>query len=231
MEPIKGAPWLIQPGQLLDIPPVDGAYHTVAEGETIESIAEAYEVEPVALFNTWNELQEGGTLREGQLLVVPGGVGDDFDWEPPPPDPVRPAARTTSFGGAVTAAQTGATGWFGLPTGSTAVSGWVFHDPRNPRHIGLDYRCRLGDPIYAADNAMVTFTGWSGGYGNLVILDHGNGYTTRYAHFSAIWVQAGTVVPRGTVLGACGSTGWSTGPHLHYEIRFNGVPQDPRLFE
>ncbi len=81
----------------------------------------------------------------------------------------------------------GANGWFGLPTGSYAVSGWYFGDARNPSHIGLDYRCRLGDAIYASDNGVVVFAGWSGGYGNLVKVDHGNGFVTYYAHLDSIW--------------------------------------------
>ena len=231
METLQGAPWHIAPGITLFIPPVDGAYHTVGEAETVSSIAEDYEVEVAALYNMWNPLEPGERLREGQQLVIPDGTGADFDWEPPPPEPSRAVARTTSYYGNVDVSMTGASGYFMLPTGSYAVSGYTFHDPRNPGHIGLDYTCHLGDPIYAADNGVVIFTGWSGGYGQLVRLDHGNGFTTRYAHFSSIWVTAGQFVAKGSVLGACGTTGWSTGPHLHYEIRFNGVPQNPRLYE
>jgi len=93
---------------------------------------------------------------------------------------------------------------------------------RLPRR-GLDYRCRLGDPIYAADGGTVIFAGWGGGYGNLVRVDHGNGFVTYYAHFSSF--------AQGQVVGYCGTTGASTGPHLHYEIRLNGVPQNPALYE
>lgn len=234
METLQGAPWHIQPGLTLFIPPVDGAYHTVAAGETLEAIAEAYKVEPLALINIWNKIQPGEALREGQMLMIPGGTGKDFDWEPPPPPPPVPGRSfpvATSYSGNVSAAMTGASGNFGLPTGSYAVSGWTFRDPRNPGHIGLDYRCRLGDYIYASDNGMVVYSGWSGGYGLLVRLDHGNGFETRYAHFDSIWVSAGQLVTKGQVLGLCGSTGWSTGPHLHYEIRFGGVPQNPKIYE
>ncbi len=232
METLQGAPWLLQPGLTLDIPPVDGAYHTVQEGETVESIAADYDVEPEALYNMWNDIRPGQPLREGQRLVIPGGVGDDFDWEPPPPRvTVASASYSSGFCGNVNVSGPGANGWFILPTGSTSVSGWYFHDPRNPRHIGLDYRCYLDDPIYAADNGVVIFAGWGGGYGNLVKIDHGNGYITYYAHLDAIYVQCGQSIYQGQVVGLCGTTGWSTGPHLHYEIRFNGVPQDPRLYE
>lgn len=235
METLQGSPWMIQPGLTLFIPPVDGAYHTVMAGETLDSIAELYEVQVSALDNVWNKLEPGVALYEGQQLVIPGGVGEDVEWEAPPPDPVAPGvyAAAASWGacGDVAVSGPGATGGFILPTGSYAVSGWYFGDPRNPGHIGLDYMCRLGDPIYAADNGVVVFAGWGGGYGNLVRVRHGNGYETYYAHFSAFEVGCGQAVYQGQVLGYCGSTGWSTGPHLHYEIRFNGVPQNPQLFE
>lgn len=234
MEILQGAPWLIQPGLTIFILPVDGAYHTVAADETVDAIAEQYEVTASALYNVWNDLSPAAPLREGTLLVVPDGVGEDFDWEPPPP-PAMPlvGSASASWGacGATSVSGPGATGWFILPTGSRAVSGWYFHDWRNPTHGGLDYTCHLGDPIYAADNGVVVFAGWGGGYGNLVRVRHGNGYETYYAHFSAFAVGCGQPVYQGQVLGYCGSTGWSTGPHLHYEIRYNGVPQDPQLYE
>ncbi|HOU14049.1 MAG TPA: LysM peptidoglycan-binding domain-containing M23 family metallopeptidase [Anaerolineae bacterium] len=235
METLQGSPWLIQPGLTLFIPPVDGAYHTVMEGETPESIAEQYEVVATALYNIWNDLAEGAPLREGMQLMIPGAVGEDVEWEAPPPEPTAPGvgAAAVSWGacGDVSVSGPGASGWFILPTGSYAVSGWYFGDPRNPGHIGLDYKCRMGDPIYAADNGVVVFAGWGGGYGNLVRVRHGNGYETYYAHFSGFAVGCGQPVYQGQLLGYCGSTGWSTGAHLHYEIRFNGVPQNPQLFE
>ncbi len=230
MEALKGAPWLLAPGLTLVIPPVDGAYHTVQSGETTNEIAETYDVDTNALYNKWNDIEPGATLAEGTLLLIPGGVGDDFDWEPPPPDTtVTGAAETWTYAGG-SAAQA-ASGAFGLPTGSYAVSGWTFRDPRNPGHIGLDYRCRLGDPIYAADAGKVVYAGWGAGYGNLVKVDHGNGFVTYYAHFTSFAVGLGQPVSRGQVVGYCGSTGYSSGPHLHYEIRLNGAPQNPRLYE
>jgi murein DD-endopeptidase MepM/ murein hydrolase activator NlpD len=235
METLQGAPWHVKPGLTLYILPVDGAYHTVMEGETAETIAEDYDVASAALHNSWNDLKEGQMLQQGQFLVIPGGQGEDFDWEPPPPPPARPGVGTAagSWGncGDTAVSGPGALGSFILPTGSYAVSGWYFRDPRKPSHIGLDYKCYLGDPIYAADNGVVVFAGWSGGYGNLVRVRHGNGYETYYAHFDSFAVGCGQAVYQGQILGYCGSTGWSSGPHLHYEIRLNGVPQNPKLFE
>ena len=228
-EAIQDAPWLIQPGLQLFILPVDGIYHTVRQGETVRSIADEYGVDTAALYNQWNGLEEDEPLEEGQLLVVPGAQGEEIAWEPPQPEPTQPRYSYEYSGS--TAAAPAPNNWFILPTGSTLVSGWYFHDPRNPTHIGLDYKCRMGDPLYAADNGAVTIAGWNGGYGILVELNHGNGFTTRYGHFSQLVVGAGQAVHQGDLLGYCGSTGWSTGPHLHFEIRKNGVPQDPMAYQ
>ena len=241
MESLQGAPWLLQPGLPLVIPPVDGAYHTVKLNEAPSTIAALYRVESSALYNAWNPVEPDQVLTEGTLLLIPGGTGPDFDWEPPPPPTPIPVAPSRPAGAAgvaqppaqpvMPAANAVASGSFILPTGSYAVSGWVFGDPRNPRHIGLDYRCRLGDPIYAADGGTVVFTGWGGGYGNLVRVDHGNGFVTYYAHLNAFAVANGQGVAQGQLVGTCGTTGASTGPHLHYEIRLNGAPQNPKLYE
>ncbi len=156
------------------------------------------------------------------------------DMEPPPPPASSGVASANySYGlcGDVSVTGPGANGWFILPTGSYNVSGWVFRDPRNPPHNGLDYKCHLGDAIYAADNGVVVYAGWASGYGNLVKIDHGNGYMTYYAHLDSVWVSCGQAVSQGSIVGPCGTTGWSTGPHLHYEIRLGGVPQNPKLYE
>ncbi|MBE9013859.1 M23 family metallopeptidase, partial [Pseudanabaenaceae cyanobacterium LEGE 13415] len=85
----------------------------------------------------------------------------------------------------------------------------------------------FGHPILAADRGTVIFAGWYGGYGNSVILDHGNGITTMYAHAQELYVSEGETVERGKTIAATGSTGLSTGPHLHFEVRENGEPVDP----
>jgi len=228
-EAIQDAPWLIQPGLQLFILPVDGVYHTVSAGETVAGIASEYDVESSALYNQWNDLEEGDELFEGQLLVVPGGTGWDITWNPPQPEPTQSGYGYRYSASSVNAPS--ANNWFILPTGSRLVSGWYFRDPRNPGHIGLDYKCHSGDPLYAADNGAVTIAGWHGGYGILVEVDHGNGFITRYGHLSQLLVGGGQAVHQGDVIGYCGTTGWSTGPHLHYEIRRNGVPQDPMAYQ
>jgi murein DD-endopeptidase MepM/ murein hydrolase activator NlpD len=228
-EVLWDAPWLIKPGLELYIIPVDGVLHTVRAQETVASIALGYGVESAAVYNEWNSLAQGVPLREGQLLVVAGAQGDEVEWDPPPIYPDAGAAGA-SYGicSGVSVAGPGANGWFVLPTGSSRVSGWYFHDPRNPTHIGLDYGCRLGDPIYAADSGVVTIAGWNGGYGILVELNHGNGFVTRYAHLSELLVGCGTPIYQGQVVGYCGSTGYSSGSHLHFEVRSNGAPQNPQ---
>jgi len=101
---------------------------------------------------------------------------------------------------------------------------------RPAMHTGLDMRGDTGDPVYATATGKVTIAGREGGYGNLVELDHGNGFATRYGHLSAIHVKVGQHVRIGQVVGRVGSTGRSTGPHLHYETRINDEPVDPQRF-
>jgi murein DD-endopeptidase MepM/ murein hydrolase activator NlpD len=95
-------------------------------------------------------------------------------------------------------------------------------------HVGLDIAAPAGVRVGAAAGGTVTFAGWRGGYGRLVIVDHGGGLTTRYAHLAGIEVATGTRVRAGATLGTVGSSGVSTGPHLHFEVRRQGVPVDPR---
>jgi hypothetical protein len=109
----------------------------------------------------------------------------------------------------------------------------VRNDPfvgRPAMHTGLDFRASMGDPARATADGRVTNAGWSGGYGRMVEIDHGNGLATRYGHLSKIDVKVGQVVKTGEVIGEVGSTGRSTGPHLHYETRINGEAVDPQRF-
>jgi murein DD-endopeptidase MepM/ murein hydrolase activator NlpD len=97
-------------------------------------------------------------------------------------------------------------------------------------HTGLDFRAETGDPVRVTAPGTVVVSDWATGYGNLVEVDHGRGVTTRYGHLSSIAVQTGTAVEAGQVVGRVGSTGRSTGPHLHYEVRIGGEPVDPSRF-
>ena len=97
-------------------------------------------------------------------------------------------------------------------------------------HTGLDFRAEIGDPVLATANGTVAVAGWTGGYGNMVEIDHGNGLATRYGHMSEIDVKVGQQVKLGQSLGKVGTTGRSTGPHLHYETRIDGEAVDPQRF-
>ncbi len=101
---------------------------------------------------------------------------------------------------------------------------------RPAMHTGLDFRAATGDPVRATANGKVVSSGWAGGYGRMVEIDHGNGLSTRYGHLSEIGVKVGDTIKIGQVIGAVGSTGRSTGPHLHYETRIDGEAVDPQKF-
>lgn len=154
------------------------------------------------------------TLSDTSAPVTPGAT--------PLPQPTVAVSDVT----AAIAAQ----GLFQWPTPRREISGWTFHDPGNPRHIGLDIAARMWDPIVAVADGVVIFAEWGGGYGNLVIVDHGNGWRSYYAHLAEIVVEVGQEVRQGELLGGAGSTGNSTGPHLHFELRYQGRPVDPHLY-
>ncbi|HMH71752.1 MAG TPA: peptidoglycan DD-metalloendopeptidase family protein [Bradyrhizobium sp.] len=101
---------------------------------------------------------------------------------------------------------------------------------RPAMHTGLDFRAAMGDPVRATANGKVVSSGWAGGYGRMIEIDHGNGLSTRYGHLSEIGVKIGDQIKIGQVIGAVGSTGRSTGPHLHYETRIDGDAVDPQKF-
>ncbi len=123
------------------------------------------------------------------------------------------------------------TGQMGIPAQGSLTSyyGWRVHPILGYRrfHSGLDFGAAYGSPIWAADSGRVIFAGWYGGYGNAVVIDHGNGVATLYGHCSALYIGEGQAVQKGQPIAAVGSTGLSTGPHLHFEVRVNGQTVDP----
>ncbi|KKS79208.1 MAG: Peptidase M23 family protein [Candidatus Beckwithbacteria bacterium GW2011_GWA2_43_10] len=207
----------IKPGDKLEVPPVTGMIHKVKRGETIFSIAKKYDVTAQQIINwPFNSYADDETfeLAAGQVLVVPDGVKPaEILW-----DPKRYVAQTTPNAGAVSA-----TGQFIWPAGGTISQRYVWY------HRGIDIANKSGPLILAADSGKVTMAGWpdAGGYGNRVMIDHGNGFQTLYAHLSGISVTAGQTVNRGDVIGRMGSTGRSTGTHLHFEIRTGGSIVNP----
>jgi LysM repeat protein len=202
-------PDYITVGQELFILPLDGAYHEVKAGETLDSIAKRYSVDPSVIIECeLNDLTEPYQLQAGQRLVIPGGTR-----------PVVPRYVSATAPAPANAPQ--GTGSFMWPTSGYLTQGyWLGHQ-------AIDIGAPTGTPIYAADTGYVAATGWMGGYGNYIIINHGNGFETLYAHLSEIRVIAGQGVQRGHLIGLMGSTGRSTGPHLHFEIRQGGVKRNP----
>lgn len=211
---VEDAPDLLRVGQVIAILPVDGAYHTVLAGETLRSIAGKYDVSPEAISQSqYNNLEPPEyRIAEGMRLIIPGGV-----------KPYVPKV-VTAYGGPVPHGAQGS-GQFQWPVlGYLTQLYWY-------GHRAIDIGAPTGSALHAADSGFVSFAGWTDvGYGYLVVIDHQNGYQTYYAHMSNIYVYEGQAVERGQVIGAVGSTGYSTGPHLHFEVRYNGVQQNPRAY-
>lgn len=211
----------IKPGQKLEVPPVTGIVHKVKRGDTIYSIAKKYSVDAQAIvnwpFNTYSD-DESFTLAVGQLVVVPDGVIPEATlWDPTS----RLAQRQTPNAGTVSP-----TGQFIWPASGTITQYFRWYHP------ALDIANGGAPDILAADSGTIILAGapdkW--GYGIRVIIDHGNGYQTLYAHMQQLYVQAGQTVQRGDAIGKMGSTGRSSGIHVHFEVRKNGVAQDPLQF-
>ncbi|MDW8394982.1 MAG: LysM peptidoglycan-binding domain-containing M23 family metallopeptidase [Anaerolineae bacterium] len=227
---------LIRVGQKFIIPPENGLIIEVERGDTLDGIARRYGVKPEAIVNEpINKLTSiNQPLQIGQVLFIPGGERETVIWQVPKLIPLRRTAtgvRVYRVGkcGEVAIPRLG-TGSFIYPTNRRYLSGYDF----GRYHPGLDFAGRLGEPIYASDAGTVIYAGYSlnaagvpVGYGQYVVLDHGNGYQTLYAHASQLYVRCGQQVPKGAVIAAIGSVGRSTGPHLHYEIRYQGMAVNP----
>jgi murein DD-endopeptidase MepM/ murein hydrolase activator NlpD len=211
---IEDAPDLLRIGQEVTILPIDGAYHKVAEGDTLESIAEEYKVEPEAIVACeYNPLEAPvHSIQEGTWLIVPGGE-----------KPYVPKVVTTYTGSVPEGAR--GTGRFQWPVLGRITQGYWYG------HRAIDIGAPIGSAVVAADGGFISFAGWTDvGYGYLIVIDHANGFATYYAHLSNIYVFTGQAVERGQVIAAAGSTGWSTGPHLHFETRYYGAQQNPRAY-
>jgi murein DD-endopeptidase MepM/ murein hydrolase activator NlpD len=221
---------IIRPGQELRIPPVAGVLHTIGAEDSLDDIARKYSVDPSAIVD-FNGLRPGEGLTPHKVLVVPGGQLPIFRRPaPPPPAPAPrtapappatraqpPPARPPVPAPAPPSAPTAPTGRFAWPARGVITTYFQWWHP------GIDIAARAGTPIGAADGGTVTFTGWdSSGYGYRVVINHGNGYSSTYNHLAQITARAGQSVAKGQQIGTMGSTGRSTGPHLHFEILRNG---------
>lgn len=206
----------IKDGQKLKIPPVTGIVYKVVGGDNIYTIAKKYNVDAQNIVNfPFNDFADPDTfqLTPGQTLYVPDGTIVEE----------KAPSKNTQFK-YVAQARAGVKGTssFIWPTTGTITTYPVWY------HMALDIANRAAPPIIASDGGTVTYTGCLAyGYGCHIIIDHGNGYQTLYAHLSSIEVSAGQVVSQGQRIGAMGSTGRSTGTHLHFEIRSGGAQQNP----
>lgn len=223
-ETLNDDPHLLKPGQELNILPVDGTYYQWKEGDSLEAIADEFGVEPLAIAE-WpgNRLDPSNPVIEPDTwLVVPGGSRPMRQWLVP--DPIRPQAGVGSAygpGGCSGDYSGGAvgTGGFIWPTSNHYISGNDYWSG----HLAIDIAAGYGSAIWAADSGVVVFSGWSTvGYGNMVMIDHGNGWLTLYGHLEFVSVGCGQNVGQGQTIGGGGSTGNSTGPHLHFETRYQG---------
>lgn len=202
----------IRPGQKLTILPVSGVTHTVKKGETLEGIAKKYgaSLEEVQQVNKLAAV----TLASGVKLVIPGGR----PYFAPPI--AQPARREIVVPPSVAVIPGGKLLWPVISKRITQYFKW--------RHAGLDVGDKAGSPIYASENGVVESAGWGrGGWGNTVVVDHGNGMKTRYSHASKVLVAAGQPVSKGQTIALVGSTGRSTGPHLDFRIYLNGRTVNP----
>lgn len=209
----------IRPGNQLKILPVSGLIHTVKKGDTIAKIAKLYktDAEKVIKFNKLKE--DGSDVVIGEGLIIPDGLK---------PQPIYAPSRVYTQLGSLSAPPPS----INAPAGSgylwpttvrriTQYFGW--------RHTGLDIAGPVGTPIYATRGGVVTRSqcGWNGGYGCYIIIDNGGGVSTLYGHNTRLYVKVGESVLQGQTISLMGSTGRSTGPHLHFEVRVNGKRVNP----
>ncbi len=207
---------VIKPGQKLKILPVSGVAHKVVKGDTIYSIAQKYRASPQAILDfPFNDIDDDLSLNVGQVLIIPDGA--------PPAKPKPPPTQYLARSNIPQTPITGA-GQFIWPARGQQISQYF-----SWYHKGIDISNTAGGPILAADGGRVTVAGWpdNSGYGNRVIIDHGNGFVTLYAHLSRIDVGVGQYVSRGQQIGMMGSTGRSTGIHLHFEVHRSGTALNP----
>lgn len=221
----------LRPGQKLLILPISGVEYTVKSGDTLQSIASAYKLPTQAVVDI-NYIDEPYTLQVGQKLILPGA-----SILPPAPAETSVSPRKVVVPGSVPAYPVPPTVDYAY---RPELAGMVVGDanfvwPTNRRYITQYFSyyhpaidIAIESPIYAIDSGVVIGAGWRpGGFGNTVEVDHGNGYRSFYAHFQAVYVSVGDTVAKGQALGMMGTTGRSTGVHLHLMISKDGSYIDP----
>lgn len=211
----------IKEGDTLKILPVSGVSHKVEGGDTIYSVAKKYQASAQSIIDyPFNDVGDDFQLKTGQILIIPDGA-------PPAKPKQAPTQYLAQDQQKITIESLGSAQFARPVTAFQQVSQYF-----SWYHPGVDFSNLAGGPIHAADFGTITVAGWpdNSGYGNRVMIDHGNGFVTLYAHLSAIYVSPGQKVSKGDVVGMMGSTGRSTGTHLHFEIRKNGTNLNPLSF-
>lgn len=209
-------PNLIHPGQKLNFPSVSGLLYTVVQGDELSALAEKYQVD---LETIWfaNAL-DSGNLEPGSKLVLPGAKLPD------PPITTKVSSRGL-LASPVATLNVSVPGLI-WPLLGNISSGFGMRGSRF--HRGVDITGKLGKSIYAAASGTVVASGWQGSYGYMVEIRHNDQVSTLYAHASRLLVKKGDYVEQGQAIARVGSTGYSTGPHLHFEVKVNGKQINPR---
>lgn len=210
----------IKPGQILKILPVTGVAYTVKSGDTLESVAKKFSGEAQSILDfPFNDVPDDFSLKAGQFLIIPDGSPPETKAPPKP----KPQPQYLAQGPQSPAFSAPGGGQFIWPTNGILTQYFSWYHP------AIDIANRSAPGVAASDGGTVIVAGWpdSQGYGNRVVIDHGNGYTSLYAHLSNVYVSPGQTVSRGQLIGQMGSTGRSTGNHTHLEIRYKGVALNP----
>ncbi|MBL8089195.1 MAG: peptidoglycan DD-metalloendopeptidase family protein [Anaerolineales bacterium] len=221
-------PHALRPGQELTILPVDGVYWEWLGGIPFGSWAEFYGVTAADIIEYPGNNIDADAIGDyynanipvGTWLIIPGGKRDFVSWSAPlGVTRENPASARVLGAGACEPVSGGAVGYgyFVYPSNNHYLSGFDYSPETN--HSGVDFAGNTGEAVYASDAGVIVYAGWNDyGYGNMIMIDHGNGFQTLYAHLSAINVGCGQSVGQGDVIGAIGNTGRSSGSHLHFEI-------------
>jgi murein DD-endopeptidase MepM/ murein hydrolase activator NlpD len=217
---LQDSPDSIRVGQKLNIPPTDGVYYKWQEGDTLDSIAKKFETTVDDILN-WpgNNIDlTDPDIKPDTYVMVPGGHREFVQWLIP--SVARGRSGTATLGGAACGGGPVGSSAFIWPTANHFLSGNDYWSG----HLGIDIAAGEGAQVWAADAGVVTIAqgGWNGGYGNVVMIDHGNGWLTVYGHLSQINVVPCQGVYAGQLIGLAGNTGNSFGAHLHFETRENG---------
>lgn len=224
---LEDNPHNLKPGMELTIPPVDGLYYEWQDGDTFESVAEKFDAVPEDIINfPGNNVDlTDPEIKPGMSVMIPGGSRELRQWQQDLATNGRGADTGTGEISGNACGGGPVAGGFGWPASSHNISGNGY----GPGHLGIDIQANEGEPVFAAGSGVVTMAqgGWNYGYGNVVQIDHGNGYVTVYAHLSVINVGLCTPVGQGAVIGAAGNTGNSFGAHLHFEVRIGGSNVNP----